>query len=492
MSAIASASGASMSYAPPRQFIDGQWREGGGEELIGIVDPASETEIGSFVAASPADINTALQAAARAFQVWRKAPAWERGKRLRKIAELLLERRAAIAATLTAEQGKPFKESLSEVDTAAATFEWFAEEGRRAYGRIIPPRACDVVHEVIKQPIGVIAAFTPWNFPLLTPARKIAAALAAGCTCIIKPAEETPASCAALMQICADAQLPGGVVNMLLGSPEAISTALVAAPSVAKISFTGSAAVGRILMRRAAEYLKPTTMELGGHAPVLVFDDADVEAAAFMGVASKFRNAGQLCISPTRFFVHESVFEKFAELFVAHAARLRLGPGHLPETDMGPLANARRRSSVAAMIKEARDRGAECVVTPRGLPARGYFHAPAVLIDPPASSQCMTVEPFGPIAVLCRFTDEEEAVRRANELRFGLAAYVHTRSLTRAHRMLREIEAGMVAINHYQASLPEGPFGGVKDSGHGAECGMEGLDEFLVAKLGNIYLARSH
>lgn len=482
---------ASATYTQPRQFIDGQWRDGGGEASIGIVDPATEMQLGSFVAASPADISATLQAATRAFQVWRNAPAWERGKRLRKIAELLSERRTAIAATITAEQGKPLKESLSEIDTAAATFEWFAEEGRRAYGRIIPSRASDVVHEVIKQPIGVIAAFTPWNFPLLTPARKIAAALAAGCTCIVKPAEETPATCAALMQICADAQLPRGVVNMLLGSPDTISAALIAAPSVAKISFTGSGAVGRILMRRAAEYLKPTTMELGGHAPVLVFDDADVEAAAFLGVAAKYRNAGQLCISPTRFFIQESVFEKFAELFVEHAARLHVGAGHLPDTGMGPLANARRRASVAAMIEEARDRGVECLAAPRSLPPRGFFHAPAVLIDPPAHSRCMTVEPFGPIASLSRFADDKEAVRRANELRFGLAAYVHTRSLTRAHRMLREIEAGMVAINHYQASLPEGPFGGVKDSGHGAECGVEGLDEFLVAKFGNIRLART-
>jgi succinate-semialdehyde dehydrogenase/glutarate-semialdehyde dehydrogenase len=408
--------------------------------------------------------------------------AYDRYRILRKGAEILRGRADAIARILTLEQGKIIAEAKIEVVTSADILDWYAEEGRRAYGRIIPARMPGVRQMVIKEPVGIVAAFTPWNFPALTPMRKIAGALAAGCSIILKPSEETPGTAVEIARCLQEAGLPEGALNVVFGVPAEVSSYLIAHPKVRKISFTGSTAVGKQLMKLAADGMKRTTMELGGHAPVIVFDDVDAAAVAKITAAGKYRNAGQVCISPTRFFVHESKYKQFVDTFTEIASGLKLGDGLDPTTQMGPMANARRLEAMDMFVADAKARGAVVKTGGERAANQGFFYKPTVLVDVPAEARIMTEEPFGPLAPIVPFSSFEEVVERANGVDYGLAAYAFTNDEKRATAIADALQWGMVGVNSLAVSTPETPFGGIKDSGHGSEGGIEGLEAYLNIK----------
>jgi succinate-semialdehyde dehydrogenase/glutarate-semialdehyde dehydrogenase len=463
-------------------YIDGQWRAGRGGQAP-VLNPANEETIGSLALADRADLDDALAAAARGFEKWRRTSAFERSKVMRRAAELVRERKDSIARAMTLEQGKPLAESRGETAAGADVIDWFGEEGKRTYGRIVPARAPNVSQLVVKEPVGPVAAFSPWNFPINQAVRKISAALAAGCSIIIKCPEDTPACCAALVSAFADAGVPAGVVNLVFGDPAAVSAYLVPHPTIRKISFTGSTAVGKQLASLAGKHMKRMTMELGGHAPAIVFEDADVDRAVKVLAGSKFRNAGQVCIAPTRFIVHESVYPKFVDGFVEAAKAIKVGDGFAEGVTMGPLAHARRLEAMEAITADAVSRGAKVACGGARIGNRGYFFAPTVLTDVPIAARVVNEEPFGPIAVMSAFRDYESAVREANRLAYGLAAYAYTRSAKTMADVGRDVESGMVSINHNGLALPELPFGGVKDSGYGSEGGAEALEAYLNPKL---------
>ncbi|MCD9028726.1 NAD-dependent succinate-semialdehyde dehydrogenase [Luteimonas sp. BDR2-5] len=470
-------------YPPPMLFIGGQWLDGAGRDISPVRNPATGEAVGALVHATADDLEQALAAADAAFGPWRRTSAFERGGIIRRAAALLRERVEAIAAITTLEQGKPLHEARGEILAAADVFDWFAEEGRRAYGRVVPSRAPEQLrYLVLRQPVGPVAAFSPWNIPALIPARKIAASLAAGCTCIIKPAEETPGTCLQLARALDDAGLPAGVLNVVTGVPATISQTLVASARIRKLSFTGSTAVGRQLGALAGGAIKRMTLELGGHAPVLVFADADIDAAVDQLVAFKYRNAGQVCIAPTRFYVQRQVHDRFVARFAAAAAALAVGDGRRPGVQMGPLANPRRIEAMRTLVDDAVAAGAERVCGGR-IDGPGNFWAPTVLADVPDAARIMREEPFGPVAVTAPFDSVDEAIARANQLPFGLAAYAWTGSIRTAHRLSEEVESGMLAINNTAITFAETPFGGVKDSGYGSEGGSEGLEGYLDTKL---------
>ena len=418
----------------------------------------------------------------RGFAVWRKMPAYDRSKLLRKAAELIRERADAIARLMTMEQGKPVGEAKIEIMGSADVIDWFAEEGRRAYGRVIPNRVPGVYQLSLREPVGVVAGFTPWNFPMSQAVRKISAALAAGCAFILKGPEETPASCAELVRAYVDAGVPVGVVQLVFGVPAEISEYLIPHPVVRKISFTGSTVVGKHLAALAGKHMKRATMELGGHAPSIVFNDADLDAAATILAANKFRNAGQVCVAPTRFIVQEGVYEPFLEKFVAKCEAIKLGNGLDAGTTMGPLANDRRVAAMEALIADAVGKGAKIATGGSRAGNKGYFFQPTVLTDIPADARVMHEEPFGPLALFMPFKTFDDAIAEANRLPYGLASYAYTRDAATATALGAQIEAGMVGINHHGLALPETPFGGVKDSGYGSEGGVEGLEPYLVTK----------
>ena len=461
--------------------IGGVARAGLGDE-IEIHDPATSEILATARLASAADLDDALKAAEAGFAAWRAVSAFERCSILRRVGEVLRARQDAIGHVMTREQGKPLAEARGEVTASAEVFEWYAEEGRRAYGRVVPSRTTGARMIVVREPIGPVAAFTPWNFPALTPARKIAGALGAGCSIIIKPSEETPATCLALVEACVEAGVPAGAINLVLGDPPAVSRHLVSSAVIRKVSFTGSTAGGRVVAALAAQGPKRATLELGGHAPVLVFDDVDVEAVAALGAQRKFRNAGQVCVAPTRFYVHEAVHDRFATAFATAAERIKVGNGLDQGIGMGPLANARRLEAVHGLIEDAQRHGARLVCGGERIGNRGFFYAPTVLADVPESAAIMSEEPFGPVAPIARFRDLDEVISRANGLPVGLAAYAFTGSGARALALSERIEAGMVGINRFEIAAAETPFGGVKDSGDGREGGTEGLDAYLVTK----------
>lgn len=473
---------AASEYPEPQLFIAGKWRGGSGGDTLPVVDPATGATIAELPVAARADLDEALEAVAKGFEAWRRTSAYDRAKILRRAADLMRERAPHIGAVTTMEQGKPIAESTAEALACADIFDWFAEEARRAYGRIVPSKHPGVRHMVLKEPIGPVAAFSPWNFPTTIPSRKLAAALAAGCPVIIKPAEETPGSCLELARALDDAGLPKGVLNVVFGVPSEISEYLIASPVIRKISFTGSTAVGKHLARLAADGMKPTTMELGGHAPVIVFDDADIDAAVRMMAASKYRNAGQICVAPTRFFLHDRIHDGFVEKFAAVAGGLKVGNGLDSETRMGPLANPRRISAVSEMIGDAERHGAGVAAGGNAIGGAGNFWQPTVLTDVPDAARIMNEEPFGPIAVTQRFESFDDVVAQANRLPYGLAAYAFTQSTKTAAAIGDSIEAGMVGVNFSMLTGPETPFGGVKESGHGSEGGLEGLEGYLVTK----------
>ncbi len=471
-----------FTYPEPKLFIGGAWRDTGGRDTIAVLNPANDEVIAQLPVATRADLDEALDAANRAFPAWRALSAFDRAAILHRAGALMRERAGYIGHVSTVEQGKVLAESTAEAAASADIFDWFAEEARRAYGRIVPSKFPGVRQNVLKEPVGPVAAFTPWNFPTTIPSRKIAAALAAGCTVIIKPAEETPGSCLELARALDDAGLPKGVLNVVFGVPAQISEYLIASPVIKKISFTGSTAVGKHLSRLAADGMKKTTMELGGHAPVLVFEDADIDKAATMMARSKFRNAGQICIAPTRFYLQDSIHDRFVQRFEQIVRGLRVGDGLDPGSTMGPLANSRRLDAMGVLIEDAIARGA----TLRGGGLRigntGNFWQPTILTDVPDDAAIMNTEPFGPVAVTQRFTDFDAALRQANRLPYGLSAYAFTADGARANALADGIEAGMIGINFSVLTGPETPFGGIKESGHGSEGGSEGLDGFLITK----------
>ncbi|QIE26622.1 Alpha-ketoglutaric semialdehyde dehydrogenase 1 (plasmid) [Caballeronia sp. SBC1] len=463
-------------------FIDGNWLPAQGGKTIAVIDPATEEQIGVVSCAEREDLDAALDAVSRGFNVWRHTSAFERAKIMRKAADLLRERAPYIAWLMTREQGKPLAQSTAEILGAADTIEWFAEEGRRTYGQVIPARSPNITQMTVKLPVGPVAAFTPWNFPINQLVRKLSAALAAGCSLIVKAPEETPASPAELVRCFVDAGIPAGVVNLVYGVPTVISEYLISHPVIRKVTFTGSTVVGKLLASLAGQHMKRATMELGGHAPVVIAEDADLDQAVSLMSAYKFRNAGQVCISPSRFLVHERVADRFLEGFTAAAKAIKVGNGLDEDTSMGPLANERRILALEAMVADALECGARLTTGGHRIGNNGYFFEPTILADVPVSAKIMNDEPFGPAVVINRFTDLDEAIAEANRLPYGLAAYAFTRSEKTATRLSMEVESGMMTINHLGFSLPEVPFGGIKDSGYGTEGGSEAIAAYLETR----------
>jgi succinate-semialdehyde dehydrogenase/glutarate-semialdehyde dehydrogenase len=469
-----------MSNYPDLQlYVGGAWRRTA--ETLPVINPADESVIGAVPVASTHDLDAALEAAERGFAVWRKTSPARRAEILRKAAALLRERIDEVARDITREHGKPFQQARLEVIRGAEFFEWDAGEAQRTYGRVIPsePGIRYIVHH---QPIGTVAAFSPWNFPMSQPARKIAGALAAGCSIIIKAAEETPAGCLHIARAFHDAGLPAGVLNLVFGIPSQISEYLIPQEQVRLIAFTGSTAVGRTLTGLASRYVKPTLMELGGHAPVIVCDDADPVKAGIASAIRKVRNSGQVCTSPTRFFVHEKVYKQFTDAFVERARAVKVGNGLDAGTDMGPVANHRRVEAMESLVADAVSKGAKLLLGGERPRNSGYFYPPTILADLPDDARVMREEPFGPLAVINPVSSLEEAIAKANGVPFGLAAYAFTNSAANVDQITDDLEAGNVSINTLEASVAETPFGGVKESGFGREGGVEGILHYMVAK----------
>jgi succinate-semialdehyde dehydrogenase/glutarate-semialdehyde dehydrogenase len=469
-------------YNNVKLFVGGKWRDGMGERTIDVKNPATEVVIGNVARAGKEDLDIALDAAAKGFEVWRKVAPLDRSKIMRTAADMLRSRIETIAALMTAEQGKPLAESRTEILASADILDWFAEEARRTYGRIIPGRDEGVYNLVIKEPVGPVAAFTPWNFPISQAVRKVGAALAAGCSVVIKPPEETPASPAQLILALADAGLPEGVVNLVYGVPAEISGYLIPHPTIRKISFTGSTPIGKQLASLAGLHMKRVTMELGGHAPALVFDDADIGVAASVLAGGKYRNAGQVCIAPTRFLVQEGVYDHFVEEFVRRSTALNMGNGSDDGVTIGPLANDRRQAALSALVDDAVRLGARVETGGKRARNAGYFFEPTVLTGVSKEARAMNEEPFGPLALINRFKDIDEAISEANRLPYGLASYAYTRSVSTASAVSSRVETGMLSLNHYGLAFPEVPFGGVKESGYGSEGGSEAVECYLAAK----------
>jgi succinate-semialdehyde dehydrogenase/glutarate-semialdehyde dehydrogenase len=469
-------------YPDTRLFIDGAWVPPLEGDVLPVTNPFDGSRIGTLAKASIADLDRALAAAAKGFETWRKISAYDRAKTLRATAILLRERVESIAVILTMEQGKPLVEARAEVTAAADIVDWFAGEAPRAYGRVIPARLPGVLQTVLREPVGPVAAFAPWNFPITQVVRKIAAALATGCSIIVKGPEETPAAPAALVQAFADAGVPPGVLNLVYGDPAEISSYLIPHPVIRKITFTGSTPVGKKLAALAGEHMKRVTMELGGHAPAIVCADADIDTALRILAAGKYRNAGQVCVSPTRFLIQQDIYENFVDRFTEAAEAQRVGDGLDPATTMGPLANERRAPAMDAFVQDALSKGAELTTGGKRLGNAGNLYAPTVLKNVPTTARAMNEEPFGPIALMSSFRTLPDAIAEANRLPFALAAYAYSGSARDIETLSTSIEAGMVSINHAGLALPETPFGGMKESGHGSEGGSEAIESYLTTK----------
>ena len=466
-------------YPDLRLFIGGQWRKTADD--LAVVNPATEEELGRLPCAARSDLDDALDAAASGFRNWSRTAPRERANVIMRAAALMRERQEEIAQAITLEHGKPLSQARLEVTRGAEFFEWDAGEVMRTYGRVIPaPKGHRL--SVHHQPIGVVAAFSPWNFPMSQPARKISGALASGCSIILKAAEETPAGAILIARAFEDAGLPPGVLNLVFGVPSDISGYLIPQDPVRLVAFTGSTAVGRHLTGLAAQNDTRVLMELGGHAPVIVCEDTDVEAAAVAGAIRKVRNAGQVCTSPTRFFVHDSIFDAFAEAFVTRIKATVVGNGMEPGVEMGPTANDRRVSALAAFIEDARKKGATVATGGAKHGTQGYFFQPTVLTNVHATAQIMQEEPFGPVAVLNPVPSLDHAIAQSNSVRYGLAGYAFTNRADYIDRLVDEVEVGNLSINTLEASMPETPFGGVKSSGNGREGGIEGLENYMTVK----------
>lgn len=469
-------------YPDTRLLIAGVWSDAASGKTLDVINPATGQPIGKVAHAGIADLDRALAAAQKGFEVWRRTPAAERAAIMRKAAGLLRERAESLARLMTLEQGKPLFEAKVELMSAADIIEWFADEGMRVYGRVVPARNPNAQQLVIKDPVGPVAAFTPWNFPVNQVVRKLSAALASGCSFLVKAPEETPASPAGLLQAFVDAGVPAGAVGLVYGNPAEISEYLIKHPVIRKVTFTGSTPVGKQLAALAGAHMKRATMELGGHAPVIVAADADLALAAKIIASAKFRNAGQVCISPTRFLVHNSIRDDFAQAFVAVAEKLKIGDGLAEGTTLGPLANTRRVAAMERIVADAREAGAKIATGGERIGTEGNFFAPTVLTDVPLNAAVFNDEPFGPIAAIRGFDTLDEAIAEANRLPFGLASYAFTRSLANVHQLTQRIEAGMLFINQAALVPADMPFGGVKDSGYGSEGGPEALEAYLQSK----------
>lgn len=464
-------------------YIDGEFLAGDGRREQPVRNPADGSVIGQLPHATTADLDRALAAASRAFQTWRHSSPLERSRILRRVGELTRERAKDIARGITLDQGKPLAEAIGEVTRCADHCDWHAEECRRIYGRVIPPRLPNVRQMVLKEPVGVVAAFTPWNFPYNQAIRKIAAAIGAGCTIVIKGPEDTPSAVVAIARMFHDAGLPSGVLNVVWGVPHEVSQHLIASPLTAKVSFTGSVPVGKQLAALAGAHMKRVTMELGGHSPVIVCDDCDVERAADMLSALKFTNAGQVCVSPTRFFVQDTAYDRFMARFIAATRGIKVGPGLEADTKMGPLAHQRRLPVMEELVADAVQTGARVETGGERIGTAGNFWAPTIVsgLDD-ERARLMNTEPFGPLAACVPFKTLDEAIARANRLPYGLSSYAFTGSTKNALAIQNGIQAGLVNINHFGQALPETPFGGIKDSGIGSEGGSETFDGYLVTK----------
>lgn len=469
-------------YRPIQMFIDGKWLSGTGKDGQDVFNPATGDVIGVLPHASTSDLDLALESSRKGFEIWKSMSALERSPIIRKIAEIVRRRAPEMATVLCLEQGKVYAEALDEISKAAEHFEWMAEEGRRVYGRLIPGRSEGARQIVSLEPVGPVAAFTPWNFPAASPVRKIATALGAGCSIIVKPSEETPASCMAIVEACVEAGVPAGVVNLVFGVPATVSEYLIRSPTIRKVSFTGSVPVGRQLATLCARELKTCTMELGGHSPVLVFDDVDCTKVINVVARGKFRNAGQVCVAPTRFYVQDKVYRRFVTEFSELAGSLRVGDGLDRNSQMGSLNNSRRLDAMEQITKDVLHRGGKVVAGGNRIGESGTFFQPTVFTDMPDDSSVMTVEPFGPVAAITPFNKLEDAVERANNTGYGLAGYAFTQSGSIAAKVGRSLQVGMLAINNIMVSPPEAPIGGVKDSGFGREGGSEGLLEYFNVK----------
>ena len=466
------------SYPDLRLCIGGEWKRAPGAPVI---NPADESVIAEVPHASRADLDAALAAARDGLRVWRDTSPAKRCDIILKAARLMRERIEEMAVAMTLEQGKPIKQSRLEIVRGCDIIEWDATEGRRVYGRVIPSEP-GMRHTVLRQPIGVVAAFSPWNFPMSSPARKVGGALSAGCAIILKASEETPAGAVQLVQAFHDAGVPPGVLNLVFGNPADISDYLIPQPTVRLVTFTGSIPVGKSLAEMAGRYMKPAIMELGGHAPVIVCDDVDPATTAAASVTGKSRNAGQVCVAPTRFFVQEQIYQRFADNFAEKAAQLKVGNGLDPSTQLGPLANSRRIDAMENFVADAKAKGAKVLAGGQRIGNRGYFFPLTVLADIPDDARVMRDEPFGPLALVNPVRDLDEAIEKANSLPYGLAAYAFTRSAHNADRLASDVEVGNLSINHFVASVAETPFGGVKESGYGREGGTEGLQCYTVVK----------
>lgn len=469
-------------YPEVQLFIDNAWTKGAGGKTIPVLNPATGEEIGKVAHAEKADLDRALAAADKGFKAWKKVSPFDRYKVLRKAADIIRSRSDEIGKIMSMEQGKPFIEAKGETMLAGDIMDWFAEEARRTYGRIVPPRAEGVYQLVVKEPVGPVAAFTPWNFPINQAVRKCSAAIAAGCSIILKGPEETPAACAALVQAYVDAGVPAGVIQLVYGIPSEISEYLIPHPVIRKITFTGSTPVGKHLSMLAGQHMKRITMELGGHAPAIVFEDADVDTAIKVLSANKFRNAGQVCVSPTRFLVHEKVYGQFVQGFTDFAKSLKVGDGMDKDTRMGPLANDRRVQAMEMFVADAVSKGAKIETGGKRIGNKGNFFEPTVLTNINNDMRIMNEEPFGPLAPIVPFSNFDAVVEEANRLPFGLAAYAYTKSAKTAAAIGAAFESGMVSINHHGLALPEVPFGGIKDSGYGSEGGSEAIESYLNTK----------
>lgn len=463
-------------------FIDGVWGEGAAGKRGEVRNPATGEVFAHVAHAEIADVDRALAAAAKGFALWKSTPAVERSNCIRRAAALLRDRQEAIAKDMTAEQGKPLREARMEIAVSADLLDWFADDGRRVYGKILQPRLDGGEQKVIKEPIGPVAAFTPWNFPISQAVRKLGPALAAGCSVVVKPPENTPVSVAGLIRCFADAGLPAGVLNVVFGVPAEISGYLVPHPIIRKVSFTGSVPVGKHLAALAGTHMKPATMELGGHSPVAVMADADLDKALDILAGSKYRNAGQVCVSPTRFLVQDSVYNDFLSEFTRRAEAVLVGNGADDATQMGPLVSAARQNAVDTLVQDAVAQGAKLLTGGQRIGNVGSFYQPTVLADVTPGMRIMNEEPFGPVALFQKVKGVDEILAEANRLPFGLAAYAFTGSASAMDRLSNGIESGMVTINHIGLAVPEAHFGGIKDSGYGSEGGSEAIEAYLKPK----------
>ena len=473
-------------YPKLGQLIAGEMKYDGGRSTMEVIDPTTGFPLGSVSMATEADVDEALAAASAGFDVWRKTSAFERSKLLRRVAERMREKAEALAELLVLELGKPWNEALGEVEVAAGMWEWAAEEGRRAYGRVIPSREGNARQLVLVEPVGPVAAFVTWNGPLVTPSRKISGALGAGCSIILRASEEVPACAFALGQIVYDCGLPAGALSVLSGDPVMLSNKLLESPVTRAVTFTGSTNVGKLLSQQAVMHMKRPIMELGGHAPVLVFDGVDVQTLSKRAVAAKFANSGQVCFAPTRFYVQRSIYADVVEAMTVEAKQIVLGCGFDPRTQMGPLKSERRLRAVEQLIDDARQSGLRITTGGKSLDRPGFFYEPTIVADATTEARLSNVEPFGPIAALTPFDTYEEAIALANRLPYGLGAYVHARDFETLHRATNDIEAGNVICNGWRVTYPETPFGGHKESGMFSEGGIEGLRAFQNVKYASL------